>query len=54
MSDAAIAAAGRAAAEEADPPSDMHGDAAYRRELVATLTERALAGALARARGAAA
>jgi carbon-monoxide dehydrogenase medium subunit len=46
----AVAAAARLAADEADPPSDMHGDAGYRRELVASLTERALTRALARAR----
>jgi aerobic carbon-monoxide dehydrogenase medium subunit len=31
-----------AAAEEVDPPEDLHADAAYRRGLVATLVERAL------------
>ena len=30
------------AAEEVDPPDDLHGDAAYRRGLVATLIERGL------------
>jgi carbon-monoxide dehydrogenase medium subunit len=45
-----VVAAARVAADEADPPSDMHGDAGYRRELVASLTERALTRALARAR----
>ena len=35
-----------------EPPSDLHGDAAYRRELVATLCERAVGTAVARARGA--
>jgi carbon-monoxide dehydrogenase medium subunit len=39
----AIAAAARAAAAEVDPPSDIHAPADYRRALVETLTERALA-----------
>jgi CO/xanthine dehydrogenase FAD-binding subunit len=30
------------AAEDVDPPDDLHGDAAYRRGLVATLIERGL------------
>jgi CO/xanthine dehydrogenase FAD-binding subunit len=30
------------AAEEVDPPDDLHADAAYRRGLVATLVERSL------------
>ena len=34
--------AGAIAAEASDPPSDIHGDAQYRRRLLATLTERAL------------
>ncbi|MDB5545345.1 MAG: Molybdopterin dehydrogenase, FAD-binding [Hyphomicrobiales bacterium] len=38
-----IAAAARAAAAEVDPPSDIHAPADYRRALVETLTERALA-----------
>lgn len=40
---AAFAAAALAASEEIDPPSDIHAPADYRRALVATLTERALA-----------
>ena len=51
-SPAACAEAARLAAEDAEPPSDLHGDAAYRRELVATLCERAVGTAVARARGA--
>jgi carbon-monoxide dehydrogenase medium subunit len=34
--------AARAAAREAEPSSDVHGSAEYRRGLVATLTSRAL------------
>lgn len=37
----------RAAAADLDPPSDLNGDGAYRRHLVQTLTQRALAEALA-------
>lgn len=41
--DAALAhEAAAAAAAAADPPSDVHGDAAYRRGLLASLTRRAL------------
>jgi CO/xanthine dehydrogenase FAD-binding subunit len=36
------AAAGARAAAAVDPPADLHGTAAYRRQLVATLTKRAL------------
>jgi carbon-monoxide dehydrogenase medium subunit len=36
------------AAEEVDPPDDLHGDAAYRRGLVATLIERGLRAAVQR------
>jgi CO/xanthine dehydrogenase FAD-binding subunit len=42
--------AGQAAAAAATPPSDMHGDADYRRELLAVLTERALLTAWERSR----
>ncbi|QLQ10906.1 MAG: xanthine dehydrogenase family protein subunit M [Nocardioidaceae bacterium] len=38
----AVTAAAEAAAEEVDPPSDAHGDAAYRRDLVRALLPRAL------------
>ena len=33
------------AAEAADPPEDLHADAAYRRDLVRALTRRALSAA---------
>lgn len=39
---AATRAAAEAAAEEVTPPSDAHGDAAYRRDLVRSLLVRAL------------
>jgi carbon-monoxide dehydrogenase medium subunit len=44
-------AAGAAAAKDIDPPGDIHASAAYRRQLVAVLTRRALERAVARARG---
>ena len=42
-----FADAGRAAAAEIEPTSDLHGSAGYRRELTAVLVRRALAGAVA-------
>jgi carbon-monoxide dehydrogenase medium subunit len=42
LDDEAIQAAGRTAAEGIDPPSDLHGSAAYRRELAAVMVARAL------------
>jgi carbon-monoxide dehydrogenase medium subunit len=42
VDDDLIRRAAAAAAEEVDPPDDLHGDAAYRRGLVATLIERGL------------
>lgn len=42
IDDALIRRAAATAAEEVDPPDDLHGDAAYRRGLVATLIERGL------------
>jgi carbon-monoxide dehydrogenase medium subunit len=42
--------AGEIAAEAADPESDEHGSAAYKRNMARVLTQRALADALARAR----
>ncbi len=48
----AIAAAAQTAAEELDPPSDLHGTAAFRRTVAVALTRRALAAARERAMGA--
>jgi carbon-monoxide dehydrogenase medium subunit len=42
IDDGLIRQAAAMAAEEVDPPDDMHGDAGYRRGLVATLVERGL------------
>jgi len=42
LDDGLIREAASAAAEEVDPPDDLHADAAYRRGLVATLIERGL------------
>ena len=44
-SEARIVAAAAVAAEEVDPPEDIHGSARYRRALLATLIERALCSA---------
>ena len=40
---ASIEATGAAAAKASDPPDDIHGSAAYRRSLLGTMVERALA-----------
>jgi carbon-monoxide dehydrogenase medium subunit len=42
IDDDLIRQAAAAAAEDVDPPDDLHADAVYRRGLVATLVERAL------------
>ena len=42
MDDGLIRRAAATAAEEVDPPDDLHADATYRRGLVATLIERGL------------
>jgi CO/xanthine dehydrogenase FAD-binding subunit len=47
-SDESFARAAAAAAAQVRPTSDVHADAAYRRDLVRALTERVLAAALAR------
>lgn len=44
--DELFAEAGRAAAAPLEPPSDIHGSAAYRKELAAALVRRALAEAV--------
>ena len=49
----AIAAASEAVREEIDPPSDIHADAKYRRQLAGVLTRRALTAAFARVSGSA-
>ena len=50
--EAAILAASESVRAEVDPPTDIHADAAYRRQLAAVLTRRALTTAVARARSA--
>ena len=52
--DAALEAAGAAAAEAAEPMADARGSEAYKRAVVRTLTFRAASKAIARARGGAA
>lgn len=47
----AIAAVAEAVRAALDPPTDIHADASYRRQLAAVLTRRALALAVERARG---
>ena len=49
---AAILAASESVRTEVDPPTDIHADAAYRRQLAAVLTKRALTSAIDRARSA--
>ena len=50
LTDAALAAAGRAAAEAADPDGDVHATAAYRRKMAGVMTRRAAEKAAGRAR----
>ena len=50
LNDDALAAAGRAAADAAAPISDIRGSAGHRRELVMTLSAKALRTARERAR----
>jgi carbon-monoxide dehydrogenase medium subunit len=52
VSDALLAEAGEVAATEADPPSDVHGSAEYRREMVKVFVKRVARIALERARAA--
>jgi CO/xanthine dehydrogenase FAD-binding subunit len=47
---ALFSAAAKAAMNAVDPPSDLHADDAYRRDLVKVLAERVLAAAASRAR----
>jgi aerobic carbon-monoxide dehydrogenase medium subunit len=51
ISDAAIDAAARIAAESCDPQADQRGPVDYKRHLAGELTKRALTRAVARARG---
>jgi carbon-monoxide dehydrogenase medium subunit len=49
ITDALLEEAGEAAAAEADPPTDTHGSAAYRREMVKVFVKRVSKKALAKA-----
>jgi carbon-monoxide dehydrogenase medium subunit len=51
IDDRAVDAAAEAAIAGVDPPSDLRGSAEYKRTLVGALVRRAIAAALARARG---
>lgn len=51
LTDAALEAAGRAAAAECDPSPDLRGPEDYKRDVIRSLVKRAVRGALARARG---
>ena len=51
LSERSIAEAAARAAEQTEPPSDLHATAQYRRHLTRVLTQRAISRALARARG---
>lgn len=50
-SDAALEAAGRAAAAQCDPSPDLRGSVEYKRDLVRVITKRAVTKAILRARG---
>jgi CO/xanthine dehydrogenase FAD-binding subunit len=52
ISDALLAEAGQVASTEADPPSDVHGSAEYRREMVKVFVKRVARMALERAKAA--
>jgi len=52
INDALLAEAGEVASTEADPLSDVHGSAEYRREMVKVLVRRAAVKALERAKAA--
>ena len=53
LTDTALAAAGRAAADAADPDGDVHATASYRRKMAGVMTRRAVEKAARRAGGAA-
>ena len=53
LTDRALAAAGRAAADAADPDGDVHATASYRRKMAGVMTRRAVEKAARRAGGAA-
>ena len=53
FTDTALAAAGRAAADAADPDGDVHATASYRRKMAGVMTRRAVEKAARRAGGAA-
>ena len=51
VSEEDLEAAGRAAAEECDPSPDLRGPVDYKRDVIRSLTKRAIKNAIARARG---
>jgi CO/xanthine dehydrogenase FAD-binding subunit len=53
LTDTVLAAAGRAAADAADPDGDVHATASYRRKMAGVMTQRAVEKAARRAGGAA-
>jgi CO/xanthine dehydrogenase FAD-binding subunit len=50
VTDALLAEAGEVASSEADPPTDVHGSAEYRREMIKVFVRRAAQRALERAK----